>query len=100
MLVGEAGVSDTDKTPEARVRSLRLQVPDGVPTEDAVDALQVASISLRKSQAHEEGPILGPPNKASKKLMGHVEESYDLMAESLIREISKVLAEGEADEGR
>jgi hypothetical protein len=32
--------------------------------------------------------------------MRHVEESYDLMAESLSKEIARVLAEGEADEGR
>jgi len=87
---GVVGVSQDDITPV--VKSLRLKLPDGVSIEDAVDALQVASVALRKSQNRGEGPPLSP-NAASKELLRHVEESYDLMAESLVKEINDVFAE-------
>ena len=90
-------MSQDDRTPA--VKALRLQLPEGVPVEDALDALQAATISLEKSRKHEEGPVLSP-NEASKRLLKYVEESYDIMAESLVREIKKVFDEGEAKSGR
>jgi hypothetical protein len=77
---------------------LRLTLPEGVLTEDALTALGVARLALEKSQ-HGEGEPLSP-NPASRHLMSFVEESYEIMAASLAKEVAKVLSEGEPDKGR
>jgi len=77
--------------PSVMSQKVRLQIPDDVPLEEVVKALESAARGLRQEQ--EAKPLSGieDRNPASKHMMEFIDSSYLTMVDSLAKEIGKVL---------
>jgi hypothetical protein len=70
---------------------IRIKIPDDVPTEDVVKALESTAQRLREEQQAK--PLSGfeDRNPAAKHMVEFVGRSYSIMVDSMVKEIGKVL---------
>lgn len=74
--------------------AVKIEIPDGLDDGDVIKALESTARALKKDQRTESRDHFRNQNPASKKLSDFVDESYNIMVNSLVKQIAKVLKEG------
>lgn len=72
---------------------VKIQVPEGMGTDEVIKSLELAVAKLKKSHDHEDA-VLPDENEAASHLAAFVNDSFDLMMSSMTNEIAEVLAGG------
>jgi len=72
---------------------VRLQVPEDLSTDDVIKSLEATIETLRKGGPDPDlSVLLSGENPAASHLVKFVDDSFDIMMNSLAKEISKVLS--------
>lgn len=73
------------------VPKVKLQFPEDLTTEEVIKSLEATIETLRKSEREPDlVERFSKENPAASHLVSFIDESFDIMAESLVKEISKV----------
>ena len=71
---------------------VKLQIPEDLTTDDVIKSLEATIETLRKGKKEPDlGVLLSGENPAAAHFVKFLDESFDIMAQSLAKEIAEVL---------